>query len=151
MSLLFPYQRFAVSQPQLTLGGLPYRAKPVIPVSLVGPTGTICREALLDTGADDCLFPATYAPAIGLDLGQAAQGSTTGIGATTISVRYAELTLRLATQQEQREWQAWVGFTSAFLRRPLLGIAGCLRYFAVNFYGDREEVELTINSLYPGI
>ena len=33
---------------------------------------------------------------------------------------------------------------------PLLGFAGCLQYFRANFMGDREEVELTVNSLYPG-
>jgi hypothetical protein len=60
------------------------------------------------------------------------------------------VTLRIATAQEQREWQAWVGFTSGKLRRPILGFAGCLQYFTSTFLGDREEVELSVNRLYSG-
>jgi hypothetical protein len=43
-----------------------------------------------------------------------------------------------------------VGFTSARLRFPSLGFAGFLQYFDALFRGDREEVELTVNSLYRG-
>jgi hypothetical protein len=52
--------------------------------------------------------------------------------------------------KEQREWPAWVGFTPAKLQSPLLGFAGFLQFFTATLRGDREEVELTINSLYPG-
>ena len=65
-------------------------------------------------------------------------------------LRYAEVRLRMTDGKEFREWPAWVGFTSAPLRHPLLGFAGCLQFFGANFLGDREEVELTVNSLYPG-
>ena len=44
----------------------------------------------------------------------------------------------------------WVGFTSAPLRRALLGFAGFLPFYSAHFHGDREEVELTVNTLYPG-
>jgi hypothetical protein len=43
-----------------------------------------------------------------------------------------------------------VAFTSAPLRRPLLGFAGFLEFFTSTFYGDLEQVDLTINSRYPG-
>ena len=32
----------------------------------------------------------------------------------------------------------------------LLGFAGCLQFFDALFHGEREEVELTVNGLYPG-
>jgi hypothetical protein len=32
----------------------------------------------------------------------------------------------------------------------LYGFAGFLQFFTAKFEGDREEVELTVNSLYPG-
>jgi hypothetical protein len=60
------------------------------------------------------------------------------------------VTLRVADNQEWREWQAWVGFTSTKLRHPLLGFAGFLQYFTATLHGDREELELTVNSLYAG-
>ncbi len=67
-----------------------------------------------------------------------------------IPLRYAEVTLRVTDGQEAREWKGWVGFTPARLYRPLPGFAGCPQFFSVDFHGDREFLDLTINSLYPG-
>jgi hypothetical protein len=58
--------------------------------------------------------------------------------------------LRVADNQEQREWQAWVAFTSAPLHMPLLGIAGFLEYFDAGLFGAQEAVELTVNANYQG-
>jgi hypothetical protein len=65
-------------------------------------------------------------------------------------VRYASVTLRITDGVEFREWPAVVGFASGNLTRPLLGFAGFLQFFTATFHGDREEVELTVNPLYPG-
>lgn len=65
-------------------------------------------------------------------------------------MRYAPVTLRLTDGREFREWQATVGFTSVRLKHQLLGFAGCLQFFTSTFFGHLEEVELTINPLYPG-
>ena len=61
-----------------------------------------------------------------------------------------ELTPNARRWDERHEWPAWVGFTPAPLRRPLLGFAGCLQFFTATFSGDREQVELDANALYPG-
>ena len=66
-------------------------------------------------------------------------------------VRYAAVELRLTDGREFRRWPAWVGFTAARLNQPLLGFAGCLQFFGAYFRGDREEVELEVNALYPGM
>jgi predicted aspartyl protease len=107
-------------------------------------------SSLLDTGADDTLFPDTLAAKLGIDLSGAPTGSGAGVGMHATTVHYAEVTLRLAGQNEQREWQAWVGFTSAALRQPLLGYAGFLQFFTATFHGDLEEVEIAVSSTYPG-
>jgi hypothetical protein len=65
-------------------------------------------------------------------------------------LRYATVTLRLTDGLQEHEWAAIVGFTSARLAYPVLGIAGCLQFFATTFFGDREEIEMSTNSLYPG-
>jgi hypothetical protein len=104
----------------------------------------------LDTGADDTLFRESVAAQIGVDLSNAPVRSGAGFGMHTATVRYAEVTLRVADNNERREWKAWVGFTSAPLRQPLLGYAGFLQFFTATFFGEREEVELTINSTYRG-
>jgi hypothetical protein len=61
-----------------------------------------------------------------------------------------KVTLRLFDGVERREWPAWVGFTPARLKQPLLGIAGFLQFFETNLRGALEVAELTVNSLYPG-
>jgi hypothetical protein len=106
--------------------------------------------AMLDCGADDTIFPAALAPFIGIDLGNSPVGRASGVGGLPFLVHYAQVTLRLTDGLEFREWPAWVGFTSAPLAQPLLGFAGCIQFFSMLTLGDREEVELTINSLYPG-
>jgi hypothetical protein len=105
---------------------------------------------LVDTGADDTVFPGSVAMLIGLDLSSAPVGSAAGISSANVLLRYAKVTLRLTDGQEMREWPAMVGFTPARIAYPMLGFAGCLQFFTTTFHGDREEVELTVNSLYPG-
>ncbi len=150
MALLFPYRQFRTRSPIVSLNGRTRRPKPVVAITVIGPTGTSVEQALLDTAADDTVFPEDVAEQIGLDLTQAPEGEAIGVGGVAMRVRYAEVTLRLATNTERREWRGWVGFTAAKLARPLLGFAGCLQFFSALFLGDQEHVELTINGLYPG-
>jgi hypothetical protein len=151
MSLRFPYLQVAMGRPIVTLGGKSHRPRSVIGVMIGGPNGTIPYDGLLDTGADDVLFPEAVAALIGIDLTNAPQGTTGGLGRGTIPVRYAEASLRIADNQERREWRAWVGFVPIVRRYALLGHAGFLQYFTATFHGDREEIELTVNGLYPGL
>jgi hypothetical protein len=117
---------------------------------LIGPSNTFVDRVLLDSGADDTVFPEAAAAKIGVDLSNAPAGEASGVGAAPVAVRYALLKLRLTDGQEYREWPAWVGFTAARLKQPLLGFAGCLQFFTATFRGDREDVELDVNALYPG-
>ena len=150
MSLLFRYQLPASPQAVLPLGGRWVRPRPIITVALVGPTSARASPALLDTGADDSVFPESIAVRIGVDLANAPLGSVSGLGTGRVALRYAQVRLRLTDGQEFREWQGWVGFTRAPLLLPVLGFAGCLQFFGAHFHGDREEVELAVNALYPG-
>jgi hypothetical protein len=150
MSLRFPYLPVPVQRPLVQLGGRQARPRAIIGVTLIGPRGSFSQDALLDTGADDTVFPDGLAAALGIDLTNAPQGTGSGIGQGTVIIRYAEVTFRIADNQEQREWRAWVGFAPLQARYPLLGFAGFLQYFTATFFGDREEVELTVNGLYPG-
>ncbi|HWG45202.1 MAG TPA: hypothetical protein VN688_20730 [Gemmataceae bacterium] len=150
MSLRFPYLRVAKGQPIVTLSGRLYRPRPIIGVTIVGPAGALAQDGLLDTGADDTLFPEHVAALVGIDLANAPQGTAGGVGQEIIPVRYAEVTVRIADNQEQREWRAWVSFGPSTRRYALLGYAGFLQYFTATFHGDREEVELTVNGQYPG-
>jgi hypothetical protein len=146
----FPYKQMATTHAVASLGGRWVRPKPIVSVTLVGPAGSRCRDALLDTGADDCVFPDSLAALIGIDLSNAPTGRGQGVATGSIPLRYAEVTLRLTDGTEFREWCGWIGFTPGPLRRHLLGFAGCLQFFTATYHGDREEVELAVNSLYRG-
>jgi hypothetical protein len=150
MSLSFRYKLQPVGHPVVGLGGRHVRPRPIIPITVVGPAGSHALDALVDSGADDTIFPEGLAVRLGIDLTNAPHGTGTGVALGVVELRYAEVTLRIADNQEQREWRGCVGFTASKLRRPLLGFAGCLQFFTTELQGDREEVKLTVNSLYPG-
>jgi hypothetical protein len=150
MTLHFPYARLKTAAPVWSLGGRTERPRPIIKVSLVGPAGTAVQAGVLDTGADDTVFPEQLAAQVGIDLSGAPPGGGMGVGGSTLSLRYALVTLRLTDGQEFREWPARVGFAPVPMMLALFGFAGFLQFFSANFLGEREEVELTVNSLYPG-
>jgi hypothetical protein len=146
----FHYKHITVSQSVLTLGGRWVRPRPILGVTVVGPSGSRLREGLLDIGADDTVFPESLATHLGIDLSNAPVGSATTANLANVLLRYARVSLRITDGMERREWPAWVGFTTAKLHYPLLGFAGFLQFFTTTFHGDREQVELTVNALYPG-
>jgi hypothetical protein len=150
VSLHFRYQLQPFNRPLLSLGGRYSRPRPIIGAAIIGPVRGFAVDGLLDPGSDDTVFPEDLAAKIGIDLSQAPPGSGSGVGSGLLQLRFAEVTLRIADHNEQRQWRAWVGFTSAKLRYPLFGFAGFLQYFTATFHGDREEVKLTVNSLYTG-
>ena len=150
MTMRFPYQFVSVGYPVVPLGGRRNRPRPIIGVTLIGPADSRLKDAVVDPAADDTIFPEDLASQTGVDLSNAPRGAGRGVGGATVPLRYAEVTLRITDGHEFREWRAWVGFTSSRLRRPLLGFAGGLQFFSAHFHGDREEVELTVNRLYPG-
>ncbi len=149
MGLLFPYRIVAAHHAVVPLGGRWSRPRPLIRVSVIGPKNTLPMEGRLDTGSDDTVLPERLAGLIGVDLSNAPIGQSRTANMASVTVRYAQITLRMTDGVERREWPAWVGFTPA-IHRPLLGFAGFLQFFTAAFRGDREEVELTVNSLYPG-
>lgn len=150
MSLRFPFRSFRVPHPLISLQGRTVRPRPIIPVTLLGPVAAVARDCLLDSGSDDTVFPESVAIAAGIDLSNAPTSSASGVGLQALTLRFTEVTLRIADRHEQREWSAWVGFTAARLRQPLLGFAGFLQWFDVLIRGEKEEVELTVNGAYPG-
>ena len=151
MSLFFPYKVIAFPYAVVPLGGRWSRPRPYLTVSVMGPNNTVAADGHLDTGADDTIFSERLAARIGLDLSNAPIVQATTATLTNAPLRYAQVRLRITDGRERREWPAWVGFTPAKLHLPLLGFAGFLQFFTATFHGDREQVELSVNALYPGI
>lgn len=150
MSLRFPYKLLPTKKPVTSLDGRLVRPRPLIVVTVIGPTESTTQTAHLDPGSDDCVFPDYLAAKIGVDLDTAPIGEASGVGQEAVPLRYARVTLRVASGDELLEWPAWVAFAALPLKRPLLGFAGFLQFFTATFHGDTEEAELTVNTLFPG-
>jgi hypothetical protein len=150
MPLLFPYVQLPSRRPIIPLGGRMTRPRALVWVTATGPKNTSYERCLLDSGADDTVFPDSAATRLGIDLTNAPVGEATGVASTPVPVRFVQVPLRITDGREWCEWLAWVGFTAAPLRQPLLGFSGCPQFFHADFRGDREEVELTTNTLYAG-
>jgi hypothetical protein len=150
MTMRFSYKQLPAKAPVPSLGGRTVRPRPLLWVTLLTPAAVRLRHCLLDTGSDDTVFPESVAAQLGIDLTNAPIGEASGMGLATATIRYAEVQLRVSDGREFHEWTATVGFTSTPLKQPLLGYAGFLRYFTATFHGDLEEVELAVNSEYPG-
>ncbi len=150
MTMTFPYTSYRRQHPAISLGGRYSRPRPRISVTLIDSNHTAVVDALLDTGADETVFPEHVAISLGIDLTNAPTGEGQGIGGIPVLLRYVNLTLRIADNNEQREWPAVVAFAPLQHQLPLLGFAGFLQYFTACFHGDLEFVELTVNALFPG-
>lgn len=150
MTLSFRYKPVSRPQPVFALGGRFSRPRPLIPVTLIVRGRTHLTMGLLDSGADDTVFPDSVAATLGIDLSAATGGTAEGIGGLPVPLRYVNLTLRIADNNERREWPAVVAFAPLPNQLPLLGFAGFLQYFTACFHGDLKFVELTTNALYPG-
>jgi predicted aspartyl protease len=151
MTMRFLYHRFKMRRPMVSLGGLLYRSRPIVRVTVVGPKGTAVEDGLLDTGADDTVFSDSMAVKLGIDLCAAPTGEAGAAGGARFPVSYGRVNLRITDGHEFREWETWVAFTKSALRRPLLGMAGFLQFFRADFNTDLEFVDLTVNRLYPGV
>ena len=68
----FALRCYRVSSPVPSLAGGMTRYKPVIPLTVFGPTGSETPFVLVDTGADDVVLPVHLAQRIGVDLSRGA-------------------------------------------------------------------------------
>ena len=150
MTMRFAYDLIGASSPILSLGGRYSRPRPIVPITFIGPGGTHLMDGLVDSGADEIILPEMVATIVGIDLSIAPVLTTRGIGGIPVSVRLAEVALRIADLRERHEWSAWVGFSPVPRRTAVRGFAGFLQYITTTLHGDREVVELTVNALYPG-
>jgi hypothetical protein len=124
----------------------------VYAVRIAGPTHARLIDGLFDTGSDDTVFEESVALSIGIDLDQATERQIGLVGRTQpVRCRYAQVELCLTDGiSETYVWSAVVGFVATKLRYALLGYAGFLQFFDVEFRGGHREVMLRPNTSYPG-
>jgi hypothetical protein len=147
--VIFKMRRSLTPNPIPSLGGATVRHRPVIPLTVIGPKGQWSPYVKVDTSADDVVFPLSAAALLGIDLRSAPQLSAGGVGGRSAVVQYAPVILVLTDNIRTCRWRAVVGFTAAFLKFPLLGIAGGLEFFRTTLDGFRKEVELVAQPHLP--
>jgi len=151
--LQFPYQDEPLTgppPPSLLLGST-VRRRPLIPVTIIGPTGLKRHfgRALLDTGADDTVFPLDTVAWIAATL-RPDTGHRVRWRGQAHPLRFGDVQLELAAGGSVWRWPAVVAFSPAPLAYPLLGNCGCLQFFDARFRGADLMVDLETNSAYPG-
>jgi hypothetical protein len=109
--------------------------RPIIAVTLQGPSGKRLIDGLLDTGSDRTLFPQREAKAIGIQLPAKADGSIKTAGGMSIAFRMAEVVLELRAAALLARWKAAVAFAEDPLSIVHLGTRGFLEYFHSTFMG----------------
>ena len=135
-----------------SLTGSFIRPRPVVAVRISGPRRSVLVDGLLDTGSDDTVFEEWVATAIGVELTHAQERQVGLVGRSKlIRCRYASVQFRITDGiQETYDWTTLVGFVSTPLRYSLLGYAGFLQFFDVEFLGSAREVVLVPNASFPG-
>ena len=152
MEFQFPFLLKAIPRPAISLQGRSFRPRPLSPVTVINAHSGLSRtyRGLLDTGADDTVFQDETALALGIDLTDAPTGTAQGTTGQTVTLRYAEVLLQIANDDDdgdRLEWRATVAFAPKRGTHPLLGFAGFLQFFDATFCGELEEVTLTPNGL----
>ena len=126
------------------------RHRPLIPVTVVGPTGQRkFSRAVVDSGGDDTVFPLDALNSIGATP-RPDTGHRVRWRGNLHPLRFAEVELALSDDASTFRWRAVVAFSPAPFPYPILGNAGCLQFFDVRLLGADLIVELDANWKYPG-
>ena len=115
--------------------------RPYLVAQLVTAAGqSVTCFVCLDTGADHCVFPLTFAAALGLDPLQMKMQMTGGVGSVANATYYEAITVRIPIAEPNGnittiEFQARVGFTAGMDAQGigLLGQLGFFETFPVTF------------------
>jgi hypothetical protein len=140
----FPYRAYEVDATPASAADDGYIYRPVIPFSLVGPTGVLDFFGLLDTGADETYITRHMAERLGIPIEDYSRYEIESAGGN-VSVTYGAVTIELNDGTEQFTWKATIGITDQEWSEAILGHSGFLAYFDVLFRNDAHEVVLTRN------
>lgn len=127
------------------------RWRPITAVRISGPRHSWLCDGLLDTGADDTVFDEDIAALIDVDLTHAPTREVLLAGRRQpLTCRYASVELRVTDGRETYEWNAYVGFLHGRLPYALLGHAGFLQFFDVEFRGSARDAVMVPNGSFHG-
>jgi len=150
--LQFPYldEPLSGSPPPTLPAATLVRYRPLIPITLVGPSGqrTFSR-AVVDSGGDDTIFPIDVLRSIGATP-RPDTGHRVRFRGSLHPLRFAAVELIIADDSSSCRWTAVVAFSPAPLSYPILGNGGCLEFFDVRLLGADLMIELETNWKFVG-
>jgi len=133
----FPYLNYAIPPSEPFPNGQT-ALRPITVAVLTAPAGKRLRCLVcLDSGADSCIFPASFAAVLGLDLLGMKRNFTAGIGSPANPTAYEKIGIDLGNGIR---FSSYVGFTPGLnaLGIGLLGQAGFFEQFNVCFHYERR-------------
>jgi hypothetical protein len=117
--------------------------RPLVEVTLAGPSGKMLVLALIDSGADNTLIRADYARVLGIPLDQRRMRHFIGIGSKRMPCLLAPITLQV------NGFEGSFTITAGFIDSPavdvLLGQADFFELFRIRFEKDRGTFELSFS------
>ncbi len=118
------------------------RPRPIVDVVVEG-LEIAPQACLLDSGATAVRFGAHVAELCGVGL-SSAPTRRIGVGGALVTGRMAEVSLRVADEDDSYEWSAPVWFCEPWIPAfGLLGLTGFFDQFEVTIGSYEERVELT--------
>jgi len=132
----FPYLKTPRADPRKK-----WISRPIIPITLFGPKGSVNVDALIDSGADRCLFNAQIGREIGLEIEKGEKESFSGIEGGEIVAYLHKVKLQIIGIDKIVELEA--GFTDAPGVFAILGQDGFFDAFKIKFEKDHNIIEIT--------
>jgi len=133
----FPYLKIPAKEP-----GKKWISRPIIPVTLFGPKGSVTVDALIDSGADRCLFHTDLGREIGLELEKGEKEIFGGIEGGRIPAFRHKIQIQIVGMGEKIEVLA--GFAAAPGIFAILGQEGFFDAFRIKFEKDYNVFEITL-------
>jgi len=115
-------------------------SRPIIPITLFGPKGSVSIDALIDSGADRCLFNDQIGREIGLDLEKGEKEIFSGIEGGQIGAYLHKIQLKIIGIEKRIEIIA--GFSDAPGVFAILGQDGFFDAFRIKFEKDHNIIEI---------
>lgn len=132
----FPYVKIPTRDPRRK-----WLSRPLIPVTLFGPRGSIYIDALVDSGADISLFHSDIGRDIGLEIEKGERQVFSGIEGGNVIVYTHFIYLQIIGMNEKIEVEA--GFTETSGVSAILGQEGFFDKFRIKFERDINSLDIT--------
>ena len=133
--MIFPYIKIPTRDPRRKL-----LSRPLIPVTLFGPKGSIYIDTLIDSGADMCLFHSDIGRDIGLEIEKGEKEVFSGIEGGNVIVYVFPIYLQIVGMNEKVEVKA--GFTETSGVSAILGQEGFFDNFHIKFQRNIHSIEI---------